>query len=79
MNEENIANLKSRLEELSTHISEAVDLSLAIVQKQPKDLAVIAHIWEEFLGGFYQHVRKRSHETGLNLMGWLAFRRIARR
>lgn len=79
MSEQEIASLKARLAELSGNLHEVVDLSLDIVKRQPQQRAAISKLWEEFLGGFYQHVRKRSHETGLNLLGWLTFSRIARR
>lgn len=71
-----LLRLDALLTELTSHLQEAVDLSLRLAARSPSEKKRITGRWEMLLGSFYGHIRRRSRETGVNLLGWLSFSRI---
>jgi hypothetical protein len=66
-----LKTLQQKLEEALQLLREAVDISVRIKAQEPKNQALIV-LWEEFLGQFWSYLRKKSKESGQNLLAGIS-------
>ncbi len=75
--DENINELKAKLADVTKELKNIVDYSITIrTDREMKK--TVAIIWQQFLGDFFSYIRKRSKETGENLLTGITFAKFWR-
>ncbi|NPV90868.1 MAG: hypothetical protein HPY50_08855 [Firmicutes bacterium] len=58
-------------------LKEAVDMTVEIKQKDAHNKQA-TWLWEDFLGDFWGYIRRKSRESGHNLLAGISFFRLRR-
>lgn len=73
-----ISELEEQLKQLTADAKAAIDHSILVRQADPAAKKEVARLWQNFLGEFMDHLRKRGRATGENLLAGIAFPRLWR-
>lgn len=76
MTQEKIKEVEDKMKQALLLIMEAAELSIPLVQQNGK--APIKALWEDFLREFIRYARKKSKETGVDLISLVSLTRIIR-
>lgn len=74
-------SLRVKLEAAFSILKEAVDLTVdmaADIKKNEANGKQATQMWESFLSDFWSYIRRKSRESGHNLLAGISFFRIRR-
>jgi translation initiation factor 2B subunit (eIF-2B alpha/beta/delta family) len=74
LDQEKVNEVRAKMVQALLLIKEAVDLSLTLVKYGEKESMRL--LWEDFIKEFIRYIKKKSRETGINLISLISFSRI---
>ncbi|UOF92035.1 hypothetical protein LSG31_07330 [Fodinisporobacter ferrooxydans] len=68
-----LETVDQHLKQAFSHLREALDLSIQMVQNDTNAKGSVGRLWEGFLGEFFNMIRVKGKESRLNLLSFVKF------
>jgi hypothetical protein len=68
--------LRAQMAGIGRELQAAVDVSIELRARSPQQKDEVIKIWEEFLGGFWGYLKRRSREAKDNLLAGVSLTKM---
>lgn len=74
MDQQRVALVKTKMGQALNLIIEAADLSISLVKEEGREQIKV--LWEDFIREFFRYTKKKSRETGIDLISLVSLAQI---
>lgn len=70
--------IKEHLSQALNHLHQALQMSVQTVLADKRQQSAVGQLWEQFLGQFFNSIRRESKQSKLNLLSLISFSKMWR-